>query len=159
MMPITIAPLTAEAFAPFGTVVVHRGDDPLMRYPEALEHTAEAAQMTMAVLRMETAFHGRIEIARLERHPYSAQSFIPLKGGRSLLVVCPTAADGRPMLADAKALVAGADQGVTYRRNVWHRSVTALEAPSEYVVLMHQTGRGDDNVFHDLEQPLVIDLP
>ena len=158
-MLITATPLTARAFAPFGNVVVHRGNDALMRYPDTFEHTMEAVRMTMSVLRVGTAFQGPIEIARLERHPYSAQTFIPLKGGRSLLVVCGTEADGRPMLSSACAFIAGSDQGVTYRRNVWHRSVTALEAPSEYVVLMCQTGRDDDNIFHDLEWPLIVETP
>lgn len=156
-MPIIAVPLTAEAFAPFGIVVAHRGDAALMPYPEAFEHTAEAARTTMSVLRVTTAFQGPIAIPRLERHPYSAQSFIPLTGGRSLLVVCGAEADGRPSLSDVRAFVAASDQGVTYRRNVWHRSVTALEAPSEFVVLMTQTGRDDDTIFHDLESPLIVE--
>ena len=159
MMLITATPLTARAFAPFGNVVTHRGDAPLMPYLDAFEHRAEAAQMTMSVLRVVTAFRGPIEIARLERHPYSAQTFIPLKGGKSLLVVCGTEADGQPMLSSARAFIAASDQGVTYRRNIWHRSVTALEAPSEYVVLMSQTGRGDDNIFQDLDRPLIVETP
>jgi ureidoglycolate lyase len=158
-MPITSVPLTAEAFAPFGTVVAHRGESPLMPYAGAFDHTDEATLTTVSVLRVTTAFHGPISITRLERHPYSAQSFIPLKGGRSLLVVCGADAEGRPRPDDARAFIAAADQGVTYRRNVWHRSVTALEAPSEFVVLMVQTGRDDDNVFYDLDQPLIIETP
>lgn len=158
-MPIVAVPLTTEAFAPYGAVIAHQGDLPLMPYEGAFEHTENAARMTMAVLRVTVAFEGIIAIPRLERHPYSAQSFIPLKGGKSLLVVCGTAPDGRPMLSDAKAFVAGADQGVTYRRDVWHRSVTALEAPSEFVVLMHQTGQGDDTVFFDLDSPLMVEAP
>lgn len=158
-MPITAAPLTAEAFAPFGTVIAHRGGDALMPYPDAFEHTAEATRTTMSVLRITAAFHGPIAIPRLERHPYSAQSFIPLKGGKCLLVVCGAEADGRPSLSDIRVFVAASDQGVTYRRNVWHRSVTALEAPAEFVVLMSQTGRDDDTIFHDLEQPLIVEAP
>jgi len=158
-MPIVAVPLTAQAFAPYGAVIAHGGDLPLMPYPGAFEHAAEATQMTMSVLRVTTAFAGTIEIPRLERHPYSAQSFIPLKGGTSLLVVCGTAPDGQPLLSEAQAFIAAADQGVTYRRNVWHRSVTALEAPSEFVVLMTQTGRGDDNVFFDLDVALMVEAP
>ncbi|HLZ65841.1 MAG TPA: ureidoglycolate lyase [Aliidongia sp.] len=156
-MLITVAPLTSEAFAPFGTVVTHGGGEALMPYLDAFEHTLEAGHMSMAVLRVGTAVQGRVEVTRLERHPYSAQTFIPLKGGRSLVVVCGNEADGRPMLSSARAFIAGSGQGVTYRRNVWHRSVKALEAPSEYVVLMAQTGRGDDNVFYDLAQPLSVE--
>jgi ureidoglycolate lyase len=153
---ITAVPLTAEAFAPFGDVIAHRGDEPLQPYADTFEHAAEATRVTMSVLRVERAFQGPIEIGRLERHPYSAQTFIPLRGGRSLILVCASAPEGQPLLSSVQAFVAGSDQGVTYRRNVWHRSVTALEAPSEYVVLMVQTGRGDDNVFHDLAAPLVV---
>jgi len=159
MMPIAAVPLTAEAFAAFGTVVVHRGGDPLMPCHGAFEHATEATRTVMSVLRVTTAFRGSITIPRLERHPYSAQTFIPLKGGKSLLIVCGAEADGRPRLSDVRAFVAAPDQGVTYRRNVWHRSVTALEAPSEFVVLMTQTGRDDDNVFHDLEPPLIVETP
>ena len=158
-MPVAAAPLTAEAFAPFGSVVTHRGPEALMPYADAFDHGPEAALATMAVLRIDVAMQGPIEIARLERHPHSAQSFIPLKGGTSLIVVCETQPDGRPLASSARAFIARGDQGVTYRRNVWHRSVTALEAPSEYVVLMHQTGHGDDTIFHELEQPLLVAVP
>ncbi|HEV2677078.1 MAG TPA: ureidoglycolate lyase [Aliidongia sp.] len=158
MMTITAVPLTAEAFAPFGDVVTHRGEPPLMPCADTFEHTAAATRVTMAVLRVEAPVRGPVEITRLERHPHSAQTFIPLKGGRSLIVVCGTAADGRPLLASARAFVAGSTQGVTYRRDVWHRSVTALEAPSEYVVLMVQTEDGSDNLFDDLDHPLLVEV-
>lgn len=149
-------PLCAAAFAPFGEVIAHTGDAPLWRVPSAFDHGPEAADWSLSVLRVERAVAFPLTITRLERHPFSAQSFLPLLRGTSLVVVCLANSAGAPDPATLRVFVATDRQGVVYRRGVWHRSVGSLEAPAEYAVLMAHTGRNDDTEFHDLAEPFRV---
>jgi ureidoglycolate hydrolase len=58
-----------------------------------------------------------LEVKLLERHEFSSQTFVPLDVGRWLVVVCPHAPLGGPDVAHSRALIAGPDQGITYRMN------------------------------------------
>src|SRR5258708_607661 len=58
-----------------------------------------------------------LEMKLLERHEFSSQTFVPLDVGRWLVVVCPHAPLGGPDVAHSRALIAGPDQGITYRMN------------------------------------------
>lgn len=157
MQRFTAVPLTAAAFAPFGEVLVHTGEAKKQQpITGAFDRTADAPVPSLALLRIDEPHSLPVVIDRLERHPFSAQSFLPTQGGRCLIVVCDTAADGSPDVASTKAFIAATGQGITYKRNVWHRSVTALEAPSQFAIVMAQTGDGRDNLFADLPAPIEI---
>jgi ureidoglycolate lyase len=67
-----------------------------------------------------------LEVKLLERHEFSSQTFVPLDVGRWLVVVCPHAPLGGPDVAHSRALIAGPDQGITYRMNTWHHGFTVL---------------------------------
>jgi ureidoglycolate lyase len=155
---ITIAPLTAEAFAPYGEVIAHAASGRRHFFPEVLEHLAEAAQATFWVSRVEAVATLPLTVTMLERHPFSAQTFLPLTGSRYLVIVADSDPHGLPDSAGIRAFAAAPHQGVTYRRDVWHHGMTILEGPAEYAVLMHKTGRGDDDVFLDLRQSVTVAL-
>ena len=156
---VTIEPLTAASFAPFGIVVAHAGAARRHYFPEALEHSPEAAQASFWVSRVDAVTHLPLAVTMMERHPHTAQTFLPLRGGRYLAVVAASDRQGRPDLATTRAFLATRNQGVTYHRDVWHCGMTVLDAPSEFAVLMHKTGRDDDDVFLDLPRPFSIELP
>lgn len=156
---IEVAPLTAEGFAPFGAVVLHAGTARRHYVPRAFERADEAKQSTLWVSQVTSAATLPLNIQRLERHPFSAQTFLPLRGVEHLAVVCHSDAEGRPDLATLRAFLVPHDQGVTYGRDVWHHGFTALDKPAEYAVVMTLTGRGDDDVFLDLDSPVEIRIP
>ena len=89
-----------------------------------------------------------LRIERLERHPYSAQTFIPLAVSRYLIVVAPQAEGGQPDTAGLQAFIAAGSKGVCYRRGVWHHGLTALDTPAEFAILMSMRGEGDDEFAH-----------
>ncbi|MBS7698702.1 MULTISPECIES: ureidoglycolate lyase [unclassified Chelatococcus] len=156
MQRFKAVPLTAEAFAPYGEVLAHKGETKQQPVPGAFDRTDDAPVPSLALLRIDAANALPVVIDRLERHPFSAQSFIPTEGGRCLIIVCDTATDGSPDIASTKAFISEKREGITYKRNVWHRSVTALEAPSQFAVVMAQTGDGRDNLFFDLPAPIEV---
>ena len=156
---IEVAPLTAEGFAPFGTVVLHSGTARRHYVPRAFERTDEAGQPTLWVSQVAAAVTLPLIVRHLERHPFSAQPFLPLRGVEHLAVVCHSDAEGRPDLGTLRAFLVPQDHGVTYGRDVWHHGFTALDQPAEYAVVMSLTGRNDDDVFLDLDRPVEIRNP
>ena len=153
---IAATPLTSTAFAPFGEVIAHEGDD-ARRYltaPFAWDPVAIEPRFWVTRVKDSASFPLRIE--QLERHPYSAQSFIPLRPTRYLVVVALADARGLPDLESLQAFIAAPHQGVCYRPGIWHHRLTALDAPAEFAVFMAMTRRKDDDEFHDLSSGLEV---
>ncbi|QDL94533.1 ureidoglycolate hydrolase (plasmid) [Paroceanicella profunda] len=155
------APLTAEAFAPYGTVIAHRGET--RRHPIRLDHGDAGRDGAIAswVTRIDAAIGGDTahEITAFERHPHSDQAFVPLSGQRYLVVVCDGTADDRPDPATARAFVAGPGQGIVYHRNAWHAGMQVYDAPAEFFVQMKRVAAGPDDEFVALASPLRIACP
>jgi len=150
-------PLTPEAFAPFGEVVEHRGPARRSLFTGPFEIEGAEARPAMWVTRVEEGRDLPIVLGAMERHPLSAQTFIPLRGQAYLVAVCPARADGAPDASEMRAFVGGPHQGVVYRRNVWHHGLTVLAQPAEFVVLMASVGgAGRDDVFLPLEIPVTV---
>ena len=156
---VPLEPLSPDAFAPFGDVAT-RPTGERRRYLPTMSNDADAAQ-TFAFWISGAAAQAQLPLraTTLERHPYSAQTFVPLGSARYLAVVCATAANGDPDLATLRGFLAGPEQAITYARNVWHHPSTVLDAPMEFAVAMGVTGRGDDDVFHSLDAMVTIVMP
>ncbi len=153
---VTAVPLTCESFAPFGEVVSHRGTDRRHYLALPFDRTADANRTMMWVSCVETPRRLPLRIERLERHPYSAQTFIPLAVSRYLIVVAPQAEGGQPDTAGLQAFIAASREGVCYRRRVWHHGLTVLDTPAEFAILMSMRGEGDDE-FADLREAVRIE--
>lgn len=150
-------PLTAEAFAPFGDVLSAPGEPGRRYFDDALESARAAAKPSLSIVNRFPIATLPLQVRALERHPFSSQTFLPLSGGRWIIVVCPTRDDGTPDIVAACAFIAGPNQGVTYRRAVWHHPLTVLDAPACHAVLMWRDNSGADEVFIDVP-PFSVDL-
>lgn len=158
-MMLRPAPLTHEAFAPFGEVIAHRGDAARRYLDDAHEHDAAADRLRFWAGRYAPATARPIVYPRLERHPHSAQSFIPLRVTRFVVVVAPDRADGTPDAAACRAFVVGPGMGVCYRRGTWHGPMTVLDAPAEFAAAMWSAGGPDrDDEWFTLPEPLAIEV-
>jgi ureidoglycolate lyase len=147
--------LTAAAFAPFGEVVEHRGDERRHYLSTRLGNGAPALRETVWISRVSTAASSPMRFCELERHPFSDQVFVPLRGQPFLAIACPERDDGAPDLPAARAFRAAAHQGIVWRPGVWHGRMTVLSLPAEFVVMMAVRGEGDD-VFLDLPEPIDV---
>jgi ureidoglycolate lyase len=152
---IAAAPLNGKAFAPFGDVIAHEGDAARRYLAAPFEHDSAAIEPRFWVTRVTEGAHLPLRIEQLERHPYSAQSFIPLLATRYLVVVARGDSRGVPNLDSVQAFIAASHQGVCYRPGIWHHRLTALDAPAEFAIFMAMTRRNDDE-FHDLSSTLEI---
>ena len=157
-MTIVAEPLSAEGFAPFGTVIEHGGTGARRFVPAAFAMTDEA-QPHLWVNQITVAPGPPFVVTMLERHPFSAQSFLPLSGGRWLVVVAPVGLDGKPRPDQIRAFVTRRHQGLTYHRGVWHSGLVALDEPAEVAVVMGLTGTDDDTRFDQLARSAEIVVP
>jgi ureidoglycolate lyase len=146
-MELTALPLSAEAFAPFGDVLQAPTDPGQSWFDASLGNLRPGAHPS---LRMITKLPVRglpLEANLLERHEFSSQTFVPIDIGRWLVVVAPHAPEGGPDVKRAKAFLATARQGVTYRPNTWHHGLTVLDRPARIAVFMWCDGTASDEQF------------
>ncbi|TCO75047.1 ureidoglycolate lyase, partial [Plasticicumulans lactativorans] len=147
---LAIAPLTREAFAPFGEVFEAAAAT------RVFPINAGTAQRHHDLLRLDTAAgdgHPVVSLVRaqpvalplrlrlLERHPLGSQAWLPLEGQRFVVVVAPP---GAGYALDAiRAFVTDGRQGVNYARGVWHHPLLTLERAADFLVL-DRDGPGDN---------------
>lgn len=143
-------PLTDEAFQPFGYMLAASAGVGRRYFDAGLGDTRESAWPSLSIAHNIPVPLPSIRITRLERHPFSSQSFIPLDGGRYLIVVCPETAGASPAVSDVRAFVAQPWQGITYRRNVWHHPLTVLDRPARHAIFMWKDGSEADEQFADV---------
>jgi ureidoglycolate lyase len=136
-------PLTADAFAPFGDVIQIAGHAPRMINEGTCERFDDLAPVDVlanggrplisifkAVPR-PLPFGVRV----LERHPLSSQAFYPLDGVPFLVVVAEDSEPGIAVPGRIRAFRAAGNQGVSYRRNIWHHALLAIAQTSRFLVV------------------------
>ena len=138
---LTVEPLTAEAFAPFGDVI--EASDAVRHFPINGGNTERFHDlMTIATdpdgHAIVSIFRGQprslpFTLAMLERHPKGSQAFMPLSG-KPYLVAVARPGDG-VSVADVRVFLARGDQGVNYAPGTWHHPLLALHAASDFLVI------------------------
>jgi len=146
---LTPAPLTAEAFAPYGEVIETAGASELAvnqgtatRFDDlaAIDVAAGGGRPRLSIFRA-AARELPLEIALMERHPLGSQAFVPLMGAPFLIVV---GGRGDGFAADdLRAFVTAPGQGVNYARGVWHHPLIAIGAQADFLVV-DRGGAGDN---------------
>jgi ureidoglycolate lyase len=128
-------------------------------YADALAAGDGEGAALLSVVRTELPAGGdALAVRRMERHPHSAQTLIPLSGGRYCAVVAPSLPDGRPDMDRARAFVGGPGDAIVYPRNAWHASVIPLDGPVEMAIAMWRRTAADDTVLFELEAPVAVSL-
>lgn len=146
------APLTQEAFAPFGRVVsaglepgasANQGTAVRFDHCAQLASTRPHSKPNLAVFRSSPKALPH-DVTLLERHPCSTQVFIPMVISRYLVCVAPTLPDGGPDLGSLKAFICAPGQAVAYAPGTWHHPMVALDAMGEFVMLAWEDGTALD---------------
>ncbi|MDO5896474.1 ureidoglycolate lyase [Agrobacterium sp. Azo12] len=160
---LDIEPLSSAAFAPFGEVIeatpssvriINGGTTERHHALFVPEAAGEGARVVINLFRGQPrAFPYGIDM--MERHPLGSQSFSPLSG-RPFLVVVSEDEDGKP--GRPRVFLARADQGVNYRRNVWHHPLMALDVVSDFLVADRE-GPGNNLEEYFFESPYIIAEP
>jgi ureidoglycolate lyase len=74
-----------------------------------------------------------MDINMLEKHPFFSQAFIPRSTKAFLIVVC--LGEDRPDLSTLKAFKTDGNQGVHYKRGVWHFPLISIEDNEQFIVI------------------------
>jgi ureidoglycolate lyase len=154
---LTAQKLNAAAIAPYVTILA-APDRKATVFDGVLEVGDVPGHHGFTILCPNPVAEDAISISALERHAHSTQSFLPIKAGRWLVLVAPTAADGSPDMAGAMAFVAGPEDAICIGRNVWHAGLTVLDQPAEFGMVMWKADAGDDGVLHQLPAPVTVKL-
>lgn len=141
-MKLTARPLNADAFAPYGEVIETTGSKPLVINEGFTERFHDLARVDVAAEGghpLISIFRSRprptpLTITTMERHPLGSQAFVPLSSAPFLVLVAP-ADRPAPTADDLELFVSSGEQGVNYRRNVWHHYCLALETESDFLVV------------------------
>lgn len=145
MRDITPEPLTAEAFALFGSVIEASGEAEkidinqghAVRYDRLAEIDVGDGSGVISLFRARPL--AELVLRQFENHPLGSQSFVPLSGRPYLVAVAPA---GPFDPARIRLFQAGGNQGVHYRRGVWHHFLLVLE-DSDFLVV-DRAGPGDN---------------
>lgn len=155
-------PLTAAAFAPFGSVIEGAAAGDAINGGSALRHEAVASldlvraggRAALALYRAEARVFP-FEAVELERHRQSDQVFLPF--GETLRCVVLVAPAGEPPgVEHCRAFVTNGHQGVRIGAGTWHHGLLALQDGTWAV--LERRGNAVDCDLHTLTQPLRLQL-
>jgi ureidoglycolate lyase len=153
---LTAAPLTAAAFAPYGDVFEAPAAGERLERGETLRNLRDAKASPCLLLAKLAPASLPLRASLMERHRYSSQTFVPMAGGRYLVIVAPHAADGGPDMAAARAFIAAPGQGITYKPDTWHHGMTVLDRDATFAVFMWNDGSDADTEFLTLPEAVTV---
>ncbi len=155
---IVAAPLTLEAFAPFGEVIAADGAPDRMinqglcgRYHDRATLTATGGRFGLSLFDAEPrSLPDHLDM--VERHPLGSQAFIPMANASFLVTVAPDtdAGPGAP-----RAFLTAPGQAINLFANVWHGVLTPLSAPGLFAVI-DRIGEGQNLEEHWFDEPFTI---
>ncbi|MFT4769007.1 MAG: ureidoglycolate lyase [Glaciecola sp.] len=163
MKELTLRPLTAEAFAPFGELI--DAQTPCEQYPinegltqrhhalAAVDCAKDGGAPVLSLFRAQ-AIETNFVLRSMERHPLGSQAFINTSGNTYAIVVA------RPGILDEDAIqgfLATGSQSISYHRGTWHHYLLALHTASDFVVV-DRIGPGNNCDEIDLQTPLKLAL-
>ncbi|MGQ0383766.1 MAG: ureidoglycolate lyase [Gammaproteobacteria bacterium] len=137
---LSLEPLTAAAFAPFGEVVeaaaaaetINEGTARQYADLATVDVAAEGGRARVSLYRSERR-EWPVAIRMLEQHPLGSQLFMPLSDDPFLVVVAPRAPV--PDRGAVRAFLTNGRQGVNYRRGTWHHPLIALAEARGFLVV------------------------
>jgi ureidoglycolate lyase len=157
VITLTPQPLSASAFARFGTVIETKMNAVGERidHPRFMQNLRPEATLNLGIAR-RTQAELPVKVKWLERHPFSSQAFFSVDLKRFLVLVCTTNVKGEPQPSSLQAFVGAPTQGICYSPNVWHHPFTLLDQDGEYIAMRYDAGTEDDTVWFKVEEDIEI---
>jgi ureidoglycolate lyase len=140
-MNIAAQPISAPAFARFGTLIDAGIDVPRLNFAVPIENHRDTARANLCIVRPPVVTLPFM-VDTMERHAFSTQAFFPLDAQRYLLVVAEGGA--APDLSTLAAFIVPGRQAISYARGVWHIGMAVLDAPCGMAMLVHEDGSSRD---------------
>lgn len=162
---LSVIPLAREIFEPFGDVIevseaaetFSINDGYATRYHDlaTIEIYGSGGRPLINI------FRGRsrplpLKIHMMERHPLGSQAFVPLHRNPFVIVVAPEGEFAGP--DSLSAFITNGNQGVNYRRNIWHFPLLVLGDTSQDFLIIDRGGEGDNCEEHYFDKDSVCIL-
>lgn len=97
-----------------------------------------------------------LSINMMEKHPHFSQTFIPRSNNPFLLVVA--LGNEKPDLKTLKVFKTNGNQGVHYKKNIWHFPLISLEDKEQFIVIdRNDLGRKENKVIDCIEYSIEED--
>jgi len=152
---ITITPLTAKAFAPYGDVLEARGaPDKLInagkcgRFHDRAKVDVLEARVGISIFKADLrALPYTFDL--IEKHPEGSQAFIPMSDDPFLVIV----SDGPE--TTPKAFLTDGTQAINFHRGTWHGVLTPLAGNGLFAVV-DRIGETPNLEEHSFETPWVV---
>lgn len=165
---IKAQPLSREAYQRYGQLIGASDEHPWrpanMGTSRRFNHLADMqnlrgdkAKLNLCVFSC-TAFQPMtLEMALLEKHPYSTQVFVPIDSAAKYLVIVCLGGD-EPDLETLSAFVAEGPVGISYHPGIWHYPMTALSRNTDFTCLVYEDDTRDDCIVRKLQHPISIEI-
>ena len=155
--PITVEPLTAEAFAPFGDVIAFAGNDFFSinngmadRYHALAEVVTGGADARAVISLVKSRqFSLPRQLDHMEYHPLGSQAFIPLDNTAFVVVVAE--AGDAPDLSGVRAFITDGSQGINYHPGTWHHVLLTPFAGMNFICI-DRDGEGNNCIDFSIPQ-------
>lgn len=166
MRTIELEPLSKESFAPFGEViaadvgggiVVNEGTALRIDRVLDIKNTRSDATLNVALFRSKPRAPGPFPLTMLEKHSFSAQLFVPMKGSRYAVAVAQ--GGDTPDLSTLRAFLVRGDQGVSYGPGIWHHTLMTLDVQTDFAAFVWENGTPGDCTTVSLSGDLQVILP
>ena len=163
MPTVVIEPLTREAYAPFGQVIMAEGANHYPINGGMTERFHDLAKVELGGVHprpLISIFRGQpytlpLTLKLVERHPLGSQAFYPLSTSPWLVIVA-TDEGGSP--TGLRAFRPAPGQGVNIAMNTWHGVLTPLDHPADFLVV-DRGGDGNNLEEHHFDVPHTVRLP
>ena len=141
ILKLNILNLTKKNFSTFGDVIETDGAESILINEGTTERFHNLANIDVESKGgkpLINIFRGQtkpqpIDIKMMERHPLGSQAFIPLQTKPFIIVVAAISETVGPN--DLNAFRAEGNQGVNYKRNLWHHPLLTLENNHDFLVI------------------------
>ncbi|MFT6169202.1 MAG: ureidoglycolate lyase [Celeribacter sp.] len=152
---VTIAPLTAQNFAPYGDVLEASGaPDKIInagqcgRFHDRANIDVMEARVGISIFKAELrSLPYTLDL--IERHPEGSQAFVPMSDDPFLVIV----SDGPEQTP--KAFLTNGAQAINFHRGTWHGVLTPLAGNGQFAVI-DRIGETPNLQEHSYETPWVI---
>ncbi len=158
---LSIEPLTAHAFAPFGDVIELNETPPIMINQGNCARFHDLANLSFIddgnvgiSLFQAKAYALPHTLTLVERHPLGSQAFLPMQA-LPFLVIVASDKEGSPNALHAFAT--NGAQGVNYHRNTWHGVLTPVSEPALFAVVDRIGGNGNNLEEYTFSEPWLIE--
>lgn len=160
MQELELEPLTADAFAQFGTVMdsaaaerrmINGGTTERFHALAMADTESEDGRTILSLFRGQPRVFP-YPVGMMERHPLGSQAFFPVTRRPWIAVVAPDA-NGKP--GPPRGFMVPGNVGVQYAANVWHHPLIAVGEPCDFLV-MDREGGGINIEEADYDTPFLI---